>query len=645
VKIDLQGKPNITFTKTDPSCDGSVLGTATALVNGIAPFTYLWSTSPPQNTATATMLPTGSYTVTVTDSAGCIDSATVAIAKNQMTINTVVTNVSCGNLNDGSIAVSVSGANPPLVYAWNTVPPQSTATATNLGIGTYKVVITDQAGCRDSVTESVGGPPPIVLSVSTTPSGCTFSTGTATVAAAGGLGPYTYVWGTPVPQFTQQAVNLAAGAYAVTVTDSTGCSETKVAYVDDADGPIGEIAAVVHSTCHEPNGSATVAVSNGSPPFSYLWNTAPPQAGATATGLAAGEYTVQIQDGNGCKSYLNVKINAIEVVTLLQGPVVNASCGMANGSATVIDSGGIGPFTFHWLTTPVQFGATAVNLAAGTYTAVVTDSAGCTDSLDVTVGEFLANNSISYDPACLGEPTFLYGITDYPGAVSWLWDFGDPQLPGQSTLQNPSFTYSGYGTYTVTLYINGGCATDTLTAQVTTGYRPTASFVPEQQPLLAQAPITFVYTGTPVSQWAWTSGALAQSGSSTAVFSYPSPDSIAVTLVVTDPYGCTDTVTNTYWVEDPPDLFIPGGFTPNGDAHNDRFKFFSRGIASCQVIVVNRWGQTVFESDDPDFMISTGWDGRHRGAPVPQGAYAYKVTAVLKNGKEFRKAGTLMVVY
>ncbi len=647
VSIGQDGKPVIAISKQDPPCDGSTLGSATATVTGTAPFSYMWSTSPPQNTATATMLTPGSYTVTVTDSSGCEAEASVTISQNKMNITAMVTDVTCGNLSNGSIAVSVTGASPPLSYSWNTTPVQTTATATNLSIGTYQVIVSDQAGCLDSLTESVGGPPPILPTTSTTNAACTFNTGTASVIAAGGNPPYTFAWNTVPPQFTSVASNLSAGAYTVTITDSIGCTETAVAFVNDSDGPLGQITAVQDATCLEANGSATVGVSTGIPPYTFLWNTSPPQPGATASGLASGEYTVEITDGNGCKSFLNVKINDLEPVSLVPGPVMNASCGMANGSATVFHLGGIAPFTYTWLTSPVQTGSTAINLAAGSYIAVVTDSAGCTDSIEVSVGEFEANNSIEYDIACLGEPTQFFGISDYTGPINWYWDFGNPEdsTNDNSSLQNPSYVYPATGNYSVTLYIDGGCATDTLTLLVSAGLKPDASFSVEKEPILAQSPATFYYTGSPVTGYLWDLGSGPSPGAQTIIHTFPNSDSVWVTLYVEDEYGCLDTVTNAYFVDETPTVFVPGAFTPNGDGRNDRFLVYSYGIADCELLIVNRWGQEVFRSNDPNAIVNTGWDGKHEGKPVPQGAYGYKITGTLVSEKVFTRTGTVIVYY
>lgn len=637
------GKPAITITKTDLSCDQSIGGTATATVIGSSPFTYLWSTS--QTTSAISSLSIGTYTLTVTDVYGCKSKKSVNILAGHMELTAVTTDLLCGNQNTGSASITVSGAVAPFTYLWNTNPVQTTPIAVNLFAGTYKVVVTDVAGCKDSLSVVINGPPPIVLTVASVNANCTQNDGSATVTIAGGFAPFTYVWNTPVVQYTPTATNLPAGSYLVTITDNTGCTATSTAYVSNVNGPDGFISSAIDATCNEPNGSATVTVLNGAAPFSYQWNTVPVQFGATSVNLDEGVYTVKITDDNGCISFLNVKINAIPMVSLALGSVSSASCGKSNGSASVIASGGVGPYTYLWLTNPFQTTSTALNIPTGTYLAIVTDGNGCKDSVVAAVGEFKALNNLGYRPACITEATPFEAITDYPGAVSWHWDFGDPTTTADSSdLWNPTYIYPGTGSFKVTLYINGGCATDTLTRQIYTGYKPVASFLATPEPLLAESPVTFVYTGTTVEQYYWEFGGGSFSYNPSPIHTFWMKDSVEVTLMVTDMYGCKDTVTNEYFVDDAPQIFFPSSFTPNGDGKNDFFKVYAHGLADCDVKIFSRWGDVVFQSSDKSFLLSTGWDGTVNGKLVQDGVYAFLIKGKLMNNKVFNKAGTVMLM-
>jgi len=152
---------NATVSTTVAAC-ATPNGTATATATGgSGNYTYIWNTTPPQTTATAINLYPGTYTVTVYDGA-CSSVATGIVGTtSNMAATTNVVNATC-NLPNGSATVNVTGGTLPLLYQWNTTPPQTTATATNLYPGTYTVTITDVNSCTQTATAVVKqlAPPP-----------------------------------------------------------------------------------------------------------------------------------------------------------------------------------------------------------------------------------------------------------------------------------------------------------------------------------------------------------------------------------------------------------------------------------------------------------------------------------------------------
>ncbi len=140
----------------------------------------------------------------------------------------VVENVSCNGLNDGSVIVTVSGGNPSYSYLWSCVPAQTASTATGLSAGTYSVTVTD--GVLATVTSSVVVTQPDVLtamaSVSKTITCNQGSDGSVTVSVNGGTIAYYYLWSTTPAQSAATATGLSTGTYYVTVTDENGCKAT-----------------------------------------------------------------------------------------------------------------------------------------------------------------------------------------------------------------------------------------------------------------------------------------------------------------------------------------------------------------------------------------------------------------------------------
>jgi len=117
--------------------------------------------------------------------------------------------------------------------------------------------------------------------------------GAVTAVASGGVMPYTYAWSNGAT--TASVTGLMAGLYSVTLTDNNGRTASASGVVTQPTAVVANITSTTNpSTIGGNDGSATAMASGGTPPYSYLWNTA--QTTATATGLAAGTYTGTVTD-------------------------------------------------------------------------------------------------------------------------------------------------------------------------------------------------------------------------------------------------------------------------------------------------------------------------------------------------------------
>jgi asparagine N-glycosylation enzyme membrane subunit Stt3 len=141
----------ISGSQTNFDCFGNEDGSAKVLVYGGKPhYSYSWNTIPEQNSNNATGLKAGTYLVTISDENNCTLSKPFTITQPSSDIITSVsvqTNVDCFGNNTGAATIIASGGNGSLSYSWNTIPVKTTATATGLIEGTYKVKITDANGC------------------------------------------------------------------------------------------------------------------------------------------------------------------------------------------------------------------------------------------------------------------------------------------------------------------------------------------------------------------------------------------------------------------------------------------------------------------------------------------------------------------
>ncbi len=295
-------------TVTPVSCSGGSNGAiqvTAANVTGTA--SYLWSNG--ATTEDLSGLPSGTYTVTVTYTAGCTGILTVTVPQPEvLTVSAAVQQVLCKNASTGSITVTVSGGTPPYSYTWNNGSHAQNRTA--LSAKTYTVTVTDQNQCQVTSSWTVTQPA-ASLQVNKTKTNVRCpgsSTGKCTAAPYGGTAPYTYSWNTIPVKTTSSISGLAAGIYTCTVTDSHGCTKTALFEITQ---PAAIAVSHLKNNVSVPggnDGSVTVTVSGGTAPYTYSWSTVPVNTTSSITGLTAGVYYLKITDSKGCKKFVNYTI-------------------------------------------------------------------------------------------------------------------------------------------------------------------------------------------------------------------------------------------------------------------------------------------------------------------------------------------------
>lgn len=209
------------------------------------------------------------------------------------------------------------------------------------------------------------------------------NTGSATVSASGGTGPYTYTWQPGnLTGATQNA--LGAGTYNVTATDANNCPGTIQVTIGTLNAPVITLEEQNNVSCFDANdGSAEIAISGGTAPYSIAWSPSG-GSGLIASGLAPGAYTASVTDNNNCTASLNVIITQPTAVTLSLTTSTPADCGLNNGTAQVQGSGGTGALSYTWQPGNLS-GATQNAIGVGVYTVTATDQNNCTATLQVII--------------------------------------------------------------------------------------------------------------------------------------------------------------------------------------------------------------------------------------------------------------------
>lgn len=287
--------------KIDVSCLGNGSATTTPS-GGTAPYKYSWSQS--STDSVAVNLTAETYTVTVTDFKNCTINSTATISKpvSALSVNITATHVSCYGGNNGLALITPTGGLPPYSHSWNTTLVQKTDTANNLVAGTYTDTVKDAAGCTAIASVTIKQPAALTTSITKPNVSCNIdSAGTVRISTTGGTSPYRYSWA-PKGGTDSTAVNLTAGTYTVTVTDTNNCVVIDTVLIT---GPLLALSATATSS----GNNATATASGGVPPYRYLWNTTPVQTTATANNLTKGTYTVTVTDTIGCKALASISIS------------------------------------------------------------------------------------------------------------------------------------------------------------------------------------------------------------------------------------------------------------------------------------------------------------------------------------------------
>ncbi|MES2138056.1 MAG: PKD domain-containing protein [Bacteroidota bacterium] len=285
----------------------------------------------------------------------------------------------------------------------------------------------------------------------------------------------------------------------------------------------------------ENNGTATVGVTgSGAAPYTYLWNTSPPQLNDTATALSGGIYSVTVTDTNGCSASQTITI--IEPATAIIAAItaqLNLNCnGICNGTATVTASGGTPGYTYSWNTIPVQITSAANSLCAGNYSIVVTDMAGCDTTATLTITEpaaLTASIAVLSGTCNIGNNAVAtVTASGGTGAYTYLWNNG--QTTNTITGLSP-------GTYSVTVSDSNSCV-QTFSAIVTPAVAVTVNAISTN---ICQGQSTTITAsasgGTPNYLFLWNTLETTESitVSPMAATTY--------TVIVTDANGCQDSVT------------------------------------------------------------------------------------------------------
>jgi len=638
VSVTVNPLPVASVSSNSPVCAGSTINLS---ANTIASATYAWTGPNGFNSAAedptipnATAANAGTYSLTITNG-GCSSApATVSVTVNPLPTATAGSNspICIGSdillTSSGGTSYSWTGPNG---YSNGTQNPTITA-ATAAENGTYIVTVTDANGCQNTAQTIVSVVAGETISATATDITCNGAANGTATAVTSGVGPYTYSW-SPSGGNAATATGLSAGTYTVTVTAS-GCSSTATATVNEPT-VIGLSTSSTPSSCTTPTGSATVVATGGTGGYTYSW--APSGGnGGTASNLAAGSYTVTVTDGNGCQQTATVTVASLNGPTAVISASADVSCaGLTDGSATVTTSGGTPGYTYSWSPSGGS-GATAPNLAAGSYTVTVTDAAGCTAQANATIGSAIAiviAETITASTCGNADGSISVVASGGAGSYTYVW------TPAGNTATLNNIPGGNYG-ITVT-DANGCTATESYTVVPTGSLN--ANVTPISTTILAGETVVLTASTTPSvpgATYLWNPAT--DLSCSTCANPTASPSETTIyTVTVTSPDGCTGTASATVFIELVcGEYFMPTIFSPDGNFQNDELCLYGSCFVELSLKIYDRWGEKVFETTDQ----AKCWDGTYKGKPMNAASYVYVLELTLQDGTTVSEKGNVTLV-
>ncbi len=459
----------IEIVETISNATNGTGGAVDISVSGGTPaYTYEWNDPDDSTTEDIDNLTPGLYTVTVTDANGCTNLETYTVvdfADCTIELSYLSFNASCAEATNGSINLTVTGANMPVTYAWNN-GVGSIQDPNNLAPDTYCVTVTDAVGCVADTCIVVNANAGINVFATANDASCDVaSDGSVNLTVSAGIAPFTYDWDDDTLDGVNNPSGLAAATYCVTVTDANGCSNTACAIVGEGTGIAASLNATDVSCNGDDDGTISVQVSNGSGDYDYSWMPSD-LSGSSVSSLAPGNYNVTVTDNvSGCTTDALAVIDEPDPV-LASITATDVSCnGDDDGTLLVSVQGGETPFDYDWTPTLAN-SPNPANLGPGDYEVTVTDNNGCTATASGNIEEPAAIDIVVDDisfPPCNGQPAGAVEISvsgGTPPYQNYQWNnVGvSPPIPIGSG-QDISGLLAG--TYNVVVTDDEGC-TETL---------------------------------------------------------------------------------------------------------------------------------------------------------------------------------------
>ena len=546
-----------------------------------------------------------------------------------------------------SVSLTATNGN---TYQWSSTPYDASLTGqtANATINvhpmvttTYFVTVTkpgDNSFCSNttnilSSTVNVNYNP--ITSTSSTDEHCNHHDGTAIVNVASDPSRYNYLWNTnPVNQTTQEAENLQAGQYYVTIPDSNFCSSVDTVIV--AFNP--NLEPVISGPLIVCDGNTITLHASNSFPVSYLWSDGSSNQSITVSN--GGNYSVTASDGNGCTGDTDVFVTMVSSPV----PVISGQSYICTGSSLLLEAD-LGYQSYIWSSGASDY--SAIITSGGNYSVTVTDTNGCSGASGIYIAlKYNPILNISSTNEICNKANGTTTVTASGGEIpyTYLWSNGS---------NSPIDTGLIQGVYSVTVHDIYCSSTANIEVFETPG--PDAYFY--------VSPKIKTYSGEPVSftfhddshgnviSWQWDFGDNTPYGyGEDPKHDYNSIGKYIVKLVVSDINMCFDSTTDEITINDLFTFYIPNAFSPDGDGINEGFAPKGNNVDpdNFEMDIYDSWGKLVYKTNYWDGTSTTPWNGSINNnstcAETVEGIYVYRIYLKEINGIYRQYVGNIMLL-
>lgn len=491
-------------------------------------------------------------------------------------------------------------------------------------VGTYQVnLLINDTSCSDSasITINVNSLPNITISSDTL-----ICQGDSAQLFAGGGVDYLWAPGSSLScdSCSSPFANPSSATnYTVTVTDSLGCSDSDTVTISVASPPN----ATAGSNSPLCEGDTLLLTSGGGSGYSWTgpggYSSNQQQAQINGVSTAdSGVYIVTVSDTVGCSDTASVLVD----VYALPSVGISGPASLCVGDTATLTASGANSFQWNSgdTTSTIQISPSA---GSTTYSVTGTNAAGCSDSSSITVTTSPPPNiSVSGDSSmCEGNSVKLTAS----GGTNYSWSNGDT---GNSIVVSPS------NTTTYWVASSAGTCSDTAYHSITVFPNPSITTSDDQVILKGESVVLEAEGG---SQYEWTPETFLDFPDSSSVKATPT-ETTEYCVRGYDDNGCQDSSCVKIFVEiECGEVFVPDIFSPNNDGNNDLQCVFGNCISENDFLfsIYNRWGEKVFETNDP----SECWNGTHKGKEVNAGVFVYKLFGKTTNGQLIEQNGSITV--